>query len=575
MDAHLFRRFAQELLPVLKGARLVKIQEPYENVYTFNIDLFSRASALGKKVQLILRPGRKDPFLFLSTARLAAGAAPSAKVMRLRKYCAGHSIRRIEVLWQSRELHLLLTGAMPQEDGAESQDAAFPAGTEDSLCARQKDAGKGRDKTQKKAQSTWLVLSLRDGPRLHFAEEGEVPSEEPAVWPDASSLQDALEDWRSWPVLTPALRRTMAKLDALDAMALLIDLEEGGGDLFVYKAADKETAGQTAAAASRVVQISAWPLPESLQKGAEECREDILAAVMEAGAGLVLTEAAKRRSTLAASPWQKKERKAERLLKLNTEDVTRLKKMCARQQDARCIQANLWQLEASRHMDSVTLPNEANEECTVSLDPRFSLRENMERFFHMAKRGERGLVRIEARRRELEEELEEIRRAKEAALLGLAPAAPRNTKKQQKAPLPEAPSSVQCFVSSDGMTLLRGRNAKGNLEVRRMASPHDVWVHVDGGAGAHVVIRRSHAAQEIPQATLDEAGSLSASKSFLKDEVSAKVNYCEIRHVRQLKGAVKGTMRMDKILFTRQVAVRPELEQTLLPKAASEAADVK
>ncbi len=111
MDAHLFRRFAGELLPVLQGARLVKIQQPHENIYTFNLDLFARDNPLGRKVQLILRPGRKEPFLFLSTARIAAGREPSAMVMRLRKYAAGHTIRRATALWQKRELYLLLSGA--------------------------------------------------------------------------------------------------------------------------------------------------------------------------------------------------------------------------------------------------------------------------------------------------------------------------------------------------------------------------------------------------------------------------------------------------------------------------------
>ena len=548
MDAHLFRRFAGELLPVLQGARLVKIQQPHENIYTFNLDLFARDNPLGRKVQLVLRPGRKEPFLFLSTARIAAGREPSAMVMRLRKYAAGHTIRRALALWQKRELHLLLSGAMPGMEGDNAEEHQF--------VLQQKEYG------QKDAEKlTWLVLSLRDGPRLHFADKGFEPSEDEPLWPDHNSLQDAMADWRSWPVLTPALRRTLAKLDLQDASALLVDLEDGGGDMFCYTAPDDLKAGEP-----RIVQISAWPLPQELQKGEEACRTDVLAAVMETGASLVLNEAAEKRAHEAAAPWRKKERKIEDLLRRNTEDCARLKEMCQRQGYGLLIQANLWQLEGSRHLPSLTLPDFEGGQCTMQLDPRFSVRENMDRFFHTARRGERGLPRIEKRRQELEKELCEVRREKERCLLGISAQAPRQKKGQAKPAPVKVPASVQIFVSTDGVTLLRGRNAKGNLEVRRMAASHDIWVHVEGGAGAHVIIRLNHASQKVSDATLDEAGSLAASKSSLKDESYAKVNYCEIRHVRQLKGTARGTMRMDKILFTRKVAIRPELETALLPK---------
>lgn len=550
MDAHLFRRFAEELLPVLQGARLVKIQQPQDNIYTLNLDLFARDNPLGRKVQLVLRPGRKDPFLFLSTARIAAGTEPSAMVMRLRKYAAGHAIRRAIALWQKRELHLLLSGTMPhiEKNNTKAETQPSPTGPE----------SKGQKISEK---MTWLVLSLRDGPALHFAEEGFVPCEEAPVWPDRNTLKGAMADWCSWPVLTPALRRAITRLDLQDASALLVDLENGGGDVFCYTAPDGLEAGEP-----HIVQISAWPLPRELQKGKEACRTDVLYAVMDAGASLVLDEAAEKRAHDAAAPWRKKERKIEELLRRNTEDLARMKEMCQRQGYGLLIQANLWQLEGARHLSSLTLPDFAGARCTMQLDPRFSIRENMERFFHTARRGERGLPRIEKRRQELIKELAEVRREKERCLLGISAQAPRKQKGQAKPAPARVPASVQIFVSSDGVTLLRGRNAKGNLEVRRMAASHDIWVHVEGGAGSHVIIRLNHASQKVSDTTLDEAGSLAASKSSLKDEAYAKVNYCEVRHVRQLKGTAQGTMRMDKILFTRKVAICPDLETALLPK---------
>ena len=112
MDAHLFRRFCGACVPLLEGARLAKIQEPADGVLTLNLDLFASRPGFGRKAQLVFRPGHKDPFMFLSPARVAAGRTPSAPVMRLRKYAAGHTIRRAVSRWVERELWLLVSGAI-------------------------------------------------------------------------------------------------------------------------------------------------------------------------------------------------------------------------------------------------------------------------------------------------------------------------------------------------------------------------------------------------------------------------------------------------------------------------------
>ncbi len=551
MDAHLFRRFAEAAAPHLTGARIVKIQEPAEGLFAFSLDLFSRASALGRKAQLLLRPGRQDPFLCFGQGRVSAGAAPSAPVMRLRRHAQGRSIRHVLTRWQERELWLLMSGSMPAE----------PAKRETSGENREPAPSGRGDGGESGNQAVWLVLALREGPRLHFAEES--PSSGAARWPAPGELACAMENWRDWPVLTPALRRTLAALPPEEASALLVDLEAGGGDIFCYRdpdAAPREDGGQA------VVRVSAWPLPDSLRgKLTEEAREDVLPALTEAGADLVLREAALRQARRAAEVWIKKEKRLRELLELQTEDLERLEKMCRAREQGLLLQASLWQLQADRRTPVVNFLTPEGREVEIRLDPRRTLRENMERFFHTARRGERGLARVRERRAALEEELARVLRAKEACLLGAAPAVRQAAGMRPDAALPALPASVQLFVSSDGFALLRGRSARGNQDARRLASPHDIWVHAEGGPGAHVIIRRSHGGQTVPERTLDEAGILAACRSWLRDEPAARLTYCEVRHVRPLRGAAPGTMRMDKVLCTRRVLLDRSLEDRLLP----------
>ena len=121
MDAHLFFRFCEELAPRIIGGWLEKVQEPAPGLLAFNINLPTRGQSYAqtggsRKCQVCLRAARKEPFLFLSRSRLAAGRAPSAPVMRLRKYLAGHRILATVCCFSRRQLWLLVGGEAAAEE---------------------------------------------------------------------------------------------------------------------------------------------------------------------------------------------------------------------------------------------------------------------------------------------------------------------------------------------------------------------------------------------------------------------------------------------------------------------------
>ena len=71
----------------------------------------------------------------------------------------------------------------------------------------------------------------------------------------------------------------------------------------------------------------------------------------------------------------------------------------------------------------------------------------------------------------------------------------------------------------------------------------------------------------MPERTLDQAGALAACKSWQKDAARARILYAEVRHIRSMRGAGTGTVRMDKILYSREVPVDASLETRLLPES--------
>ena len=65
------------------------------------------------------------------------------------------------------------------------------------------------------------------------------------------------------------------------------------------------------------------------------------------------------------------------------------------------------------------------------------------------------------------------------------------------------------FISSDGFTILVGKNNKQNDYLTlRIADPEDIWMHTKNIPGSHVIIKC--AGVEVPDKTLLEGAMLAA-----------------------------------------------------------------
>lgn len=532
MDAHLFRRFCDLLLPLLTGARLEKLQEPAPGILTLTF------YGSGRKRQLCLRFGRKEPFCFLTESRISTGHAPTAQLMRLRKYAADRRVAACVAQFWQRRLWLLLGGAAEPAPGT---------------------------------SLTWLLLDLREGASLHFLDAQDGPETEDARWPAPAELARARSDWRQWPVLTPSLRRSLERMEEPEQWALLEDLRGGGGDVFLYSAGGSDGLRDSCGG---VRSATAWPLPPGLRGDLkEESGPDVLSLLERAGQSLVLERLAKDKAVAAALPLTRRGRKLDRLLDKLREEEARLTAMRAARADALALRENLWRWPADLRAPLVNLPEtEHGPARDIRLDPRYTVREAMERLFHTARRGQRGLEHLAQRRAALEAEAASLERARRESLAGISggdageAASAAGSGEAMRRPLPGGlPKNVQLFISEDGFALLRGRDAKGNLAARKLAAPHDIWLHADNGPGSHVIIRRAHGGQPVPERTLDQAGGLAACKSWQRDAAVARIIYAEMRHVKPLRNASAGTVRIDKVFASREVPVDHELETRLLP----------
>lgn len=516
MDAHLFRRFCDALLPRLMGARMEKIHAPGPGVTVFA--LYGGGVCSGKRY-LVLRADRKAPLLFVADHRIPVNAQPPAFVMRLRKYLSGRRIMHAVQDWIGRRLWLGFSGEA----------------------------------------EVWLCLDLREGPSLSFEPP---PSPEEPSWPETGFSSPLPDDLRKWQVFTPALRRSLAFLDPLDASALLMDLQLGGGDIFFYG----NSQGRC--------EVSAWPLPQGQLDAmggtwTETVMEDPLAAMAKAGEILVYGTLAEQARQSAARPFSAEASRLGRLLDKLDGEEQRLSAMRDRQKDALLLQQQLYRFNQTDRLESVTLDG-PDGPVTLKLDKKRTVRENMADMFHQAGRGKRGLEHLERRRTEVRAQKEQA----EASMLrmlaavtgaGSAPS-PREKKHEDKsrAALPAGlPRQVQAFRSSEGFLLLRGRDTRGNALALKLAAPHDYWLHTADGPSAHVIIRRDHAGQEVPERTLHEAGILAALKSWQKDQDSAAIQYSLAKYIHPMKNAAPGMVRIDRSEGSFLVRLEHDLEERL------------
>jgi predicted ribosome quality control (RQC) complex YloA/Tae2 family protein len=99
--------------------------------------------------------------------------------------------------------------------------------------------------------------------------------------------------------------------------------------------------------------------------------------------------------------------------------------------------------------------------------------------------------------------------------------------------------------SSDGFTLLVGKNSRQNEEVTfHQAAANDLWLHARGVPGAHVILKSS--GRPVPETTLREAAALAAYYSQARESGAVEVDYTEQRYVRHMKGGGPGMVIYER-----------------------------
>lgn len=103
----------------------------------------------------------------------------------------------------------------------------------------------------------------------------------------------------------------------------------------------------------------------------------------------------------------------------------------------------------------------------------------------------------------------------------------------------EKPSTPHKFISSEGYTILAGKNNRQNdMLTMKTAVAEDIWLHTKDIPGSHVLI--TDIKGEVPEQTLFEAATIAATLSKAKGSVKVPVDYAPRKNVRKPNGSKPG-----------------------------------
>ena len=124
------------------------------------------------------------------------------------------------------------------------------------------------------------------------------------------------------------------------------------------------------------------------------------------------------------------------------------------------------------------------------------------------------------------------------------------------------------FLSTAGYYILVGNSAQDNDQLSiHVGRPDDLWLHVNGCPGSHVIVRQKPNEREFPRTTIDEAAALAAYFSKARKASTAPVHITLCKHVTKERGAPAGQVMIRNY---KAVKAKPELVGERLPEAPDE-----
>jgi len=245
--------------------------------------------------------------------------------------------------------------------------------------------------------------------------------------------------------------------------------------------------------------------------------------------------------------------------KLNklADDMKKTKTMDDYRLKGELIQANLQVIQkGDTVLDCINYYN--NERIKIPLNPKLSPIKNSEKYFKKYKKLKTSIPYINKQIRSAKNELEyfyEIEAQFEYATLKDMEEIKQelvelrymkgSSKKQKRKSKP----NMDTYTDSLGIAIVVGKNNIQNQFITHQLAKHnDVWFHVKGAPGSHVVVRNPFPLEE---ETIRTAALLAAYYSKMRNSSSVPVDYTEVRNIKKIPGKASNfvTYKQQKTIY--------------------------
>ena len=190
-----------------------------------------------------------------------------------------------------------------------------------------------------------------------------------------------------------------------------------------------------------------------------------------------------------------------------------------------------------------------NKEITIPLDPQIPVLENAKNYFNKYSKLKRTKDALDVLIKETKDSLDYLESVSNALDIALnetdliqikeelyQSGYVKQTGQRKKQKIKNKPLH---FVSDDGFDIYVGKNNIQNEELtHKMAEGSDWWFHAKNAAGSHVILKAKKSMP--PDKTFEQAASLAAYYSKLKDADYAEIDYVEKKHVKKPAGGAPG-----------------------------------
>ncbi len=502
MEANFFRFLAAELGAALVGRRIDKVFGPAPGVWTLKIQ------NKGEPLHVLFRPAKSAGHLFFSAIKPVNPANAPAMAMWFRKRLRNRKILAHHIDWPNLKLALELT---PRDEPTSGR---------------------------------YLIIDARNG--MSFADELDEGYASQPEWPAIEDIQEDKNIWREYAHISPPLRKVITRLPEEEAHQLYFKIASGTADTFFLSETKQ-----------------GWQPPLVWGKDNDESFSSAVDAANAYGERTLFPLMEMEEEKPVQTQLKRARKKIKRNLARLDEEEARLQKLADEKVKAEAMQAELYRFKNEVGLEEIKVTHPQHGEMIVALNPHLSPTENMVKYFKLAAKADRGFPHIHRRRKLMLHELENLENG----------SLPEVQQAQEEVPAPDGPPplpkrykglAVSLFRSSDGFTIIRGKNKKANHDIlSKAASPFDYWFHISDGPSSHVILKRDHPGHDVPETTLAEAGILCGLKSYRKDDDKADIMYALVKDVRKVKGYAHGQVAVDKKLGTIRVELDPSLEQRL------------